>query len=322
MVDINFEYDPNFLNEEIRDGYLVTSDIKKLWLVQLDILNMFLNVCKKHNLHYFTEGGTTLGAVRHKGFIPWDDDIDVIMFRDDFMKLVQILKEELKYPYYMEYMETASFTMKIKRLDTTMIRLNNPEDIPSEFNKSEYKSPKCIGIDVFCFDNFPEEPDEIEKFKESLKFKAYVYRHSRFAYDYQYKRFDVKIDDLNKFKNRIKTSFNDYQIICQTYDNIDTKYIFNNCFPNHLENFEQVKYKEDYQDYVIFPFEMFELRLPVGYERVLDMHYTKRTGIPWQTPAKNLAYHNQELKLFLDFDNPYTKYTLDFYDKPEDVVKY
>ena len=67
---------------------------------------------------------------------------------------------------------------------------------------------------------------------------------------------------------------------------------------------------------------MFELRLPVGYERVLDMHYTKRTGIPWQTPAKNLAYHNQELKLFLDFDNPYTKYTLDFYDRPEDVVKY
>ena len=52
------------------------------------------------------------------------------------------------------------------------------------------------------------------------------------------------------------------------------------------------------------------------------MHYKKRTGIPWQTPAKNLAYHNQELKLFLDFDNPYTKYTLDFYDRPEDVVKY
>ena len=51
MVDINFEYDPDFLNEEIRDGYLVTSDIKKLWLVQLDILNMFLNT--KYTLDFY-----------------------------------------------------------------------------------------------------------------------------------------------------------------------------------------------------------------------------------------------------------------------------
>ena len=79
---------------------------------------------------------------------------------------------------------------------------------------------------MFCFDNFPEISDEMEKFKESLRFGAYMYRHSRFVYDYQYKRFDVKIDDLSKFKNKIKTSINDYQTICQTYNNIDTKYIF------------------------------------------------------------------------------------------------
>ena len=57
---------------------------------QLDILKAFIRVCDKHNLEYFLVYGTALGAIRHKGFIPWDDDIDVGMPRKDYEKYIEL----------------------------------------------------------------------------------------------------------------------------------------------------------------------------------------------------------------------------------------
>ena len=76
------------LNEEIIDGHLVIEEDKKLWAVEMDLAEKLLNVCKKHDLKIWAEGGTLLGAVRHKGFIPWDNDMDFVMMRDDYEKLI------------------------------------------------------------------------------------------------------------------------------------------------------------------------------------------------------------------------------------------
>jgi len=73
-----------FLQSEYRDGYFVDATMKRVWAVELDLLEQFQNICKRHSLKYYAIGGTLLGAVRHKGFIPWDDDIDVGMPRADY----------------------------------------------------------------------------------------------------------------------------------------------------------------------------------------------------------------------------------------------
>ena len=86
----------SFYKEEIRSGFLVTEKRKKVWAAELQMLEKFDEICQKHNLTYYAYYGTLLGAVRHQGFIPWDDDIDVVMFRDDYEKFQAIAPEEFK----------------------------------------------------------------------------------------------------------------------------------------------------------------------------------------------------------------------------------
>ena len=78
MCSINSD----FLKEEYRNGYLITDKMKKVWAVELDLLSELDRVCKKYNIKYYAAFGTLLGAIRDKGFIPWDDDLDIRVFEE------------------------------------------------------------------------------------------------------------------------------------------------------------------------------------------------------------------------------------------------
>lgn len=84
-----------FLEPEIRNDFLVGVDRKKLWAISLDLLIKFDEVCRKQNLQYYMIGGSLLGIIRHQGFIPWDDDIDVCMLREDYARFTEIQKSNL-----------------------------------------------------------------------------------------------------------------------------------------------------------------------------------------------------------------------------------
>ena len=91
----------DFLKEEKRGDFTVTAKRKRVWAVILDLIVEFDSVCRKHNLRYFLDSGSLLGAIRHGGFIPWDDDIDVTMPREDYEKFIR-LNDEFKHPYFLQ----------------------------------------------------------------------------------------------------------------------------------------------------------------------------------------------------------------------------
>ena len=78
---------------------LSNKELRKLQLAELDILKEFVALCQRNDLQYYIIGGTLLGAVRHGGFIPWDDDIDIAMPRKDYEKLLIVLNEQIEEPY-------------------------------------------------------------------------------------------------------------------------------------------------------------------------------------------------------------------------------
>lgn len=99
---LSMDIEDSFFKEEVRCGFTVTEKQKKIWAVELDLVSKLLEVCKKYDLKVFVFAGTLLGAIRHKGFIPWDDDFDVVMYRDDFEKLQEIATLEFREPYFFQ----------------------------------------------------------------------------------------------------------------------------------------------------------------------------------------------------------------------------
>ena len=95
----------DFLKEETRCEFLINEKQKKVWLIELYLLMEFDRVCKKYGLEYYAVYGTLLGAIRHNGYVPWDDDIDVCMPRDDYEKFLT-LADEFKEPYFLQIPET------------------------------------------------------------------------------------------------------------------------------------------------------------------------------------------------------------------------
>lgn len=88
-----------FFQAEIRENFQVDVTMKTVWAAELEVLSEIAKVCERHGLTWYMAFGSLLGAVRHKGFIPWDDDIDICLKRDDYIQLLQYLPKELPEGY-------------------------------------------------------------------------------------------------------------------------------------------------------------------------------------------------------------------------------
>lgn len=137
--------------------------LRKLQLTEFEILKDFDQLCKKHRLQYFLEGGTLLGAVRHGGFIPWDDDVDVLMPREDYLKLIALYKQGKIEGYFLQCIETDGncwyFFAKLRKENTVFI--------PKE--EKNIKSHRGAFIDIFPIEG-------VEK-KGTFNLKAADYIH-------------------------------------------------------------------------------------------------------------------------------------------------
>ncbi|MDE7384825.1 MAG: LicD family protein, partial [Anaeroplasmataceae bacterium] len=94
------------LGEEVLCGFCVSELRKKVWSKQLEMVKIFIEICEKNNLKYFACGGTLIGAVRHNGYIPWDDDIDLMMPRKDYEDFLRIAPKYLDGKYFLQYNKT------------------------------------------------------------------------------------------------------------------------------------------------------------------------------------------------------------------------
>ena len=153
-MEIKLEICADYFKSEMRDGFEVPSMMKRAWAAQMEVLHVVADVCNKNGIRYFADAGTLLGTVRHKGMIPWDDDIDICVVRQEYNRLIQVLPKALPHGFVIagmyadsERLQEAAFVPHLRVIaDETLWDFN---DYMRYFHGFPYQR---VGIDNFQMD--------------------------------------------------------------------------------------------------------------------------------------------------------------------------
>jgi len=128
----------------------VKENLRPCQLKQLDILEVIDGICRKHNIEYWLDGGTLLGAVRHGGFIPWDDDIDIAMRKEALEKFIKVAPSELPDGLFLQTPESDPLSKEpiIKVRDLNSLYIESTDTFNAEYQKGLY-------VDIFPFIDYP-----------------------------------------------------------------------------------------------------------------------------------------------------------------------
>lgn len=256
--------------------------------IQLNMLKYIKSICEENSITYFLGGGTLLGAIRHKGYIPWDDDIDIMLPRKDYNKLKNVFND-LKNEEYklLSYENCDSYYYPFAKIVNTKTKL-------IEYNQEEIEE-LGIYIDIFPIDEIPDEEKERKKvFKKFVFYNRLLkcYKHKDFSYlskskiSIFVKQILKSIINIFKLKNNI---LNNIDKICTKYTNTNTVACITGVY------FEKEIMPKSYiSDYVMVEFEGEEFKAPIGYDEYLTKHY----GDYMKLPPKEKQVSNHNTKVF------------------------
>lgn len=269
----------NFFEKEVICDFEVPELMKRAWAAELEILQVVIELCDRHQLRYFADGGTLLGTIRHQGFIPWDDDIDICLKREDFDRLAAVLLDELP-----DGFEVAGMFAKTRRLQGAefgqQLRVIADKDKwdESEYMKRFHGFPfSGVGIDIFPLDYMPRDSELVQVQQMIVGIGVAVLSHwdeLREAGELEKRLCQIE-EICNVSLPRNETTYNTLwrtiDKVCSLYDASEADEMTNYIYYINNPNFH-VK-KESYQDYIMMPFENMELAVPCGYEDYLIGQY-------------------------------------------------
>ncbi|MCR5655210.1 MAG: LicD family protein, partial [Lachnospiraceae bacterium] len=160
IYEKELEFPKEYFLTETRDGFLVPALMKHFWAAQMEVLRDISLVCEKYDIPWYADYGTMIGVVRHKGFIPWDDDLDICMLRPDYDRFLKVAVQELPAYYKVLHMDLN------KEYTDPMIRVTNGQVIPLDKEKTKkfHGFPLIAGVDIFPLDYlYPDAEKEEER---------------------------------------------------------------------------------------------------------------------------------------------------------------
>ncbi len=264
----------------------VKGTLRDIQLLYVELLRFIDNVCRKYDIEYCLTYGTLLGCIRHKGFIPWDDDCDILMMRSDYNKLIEILPKEInKYEFFKE---NCTLTRLINHEDNYFKDFNIAYDVKlghdkffsqpglgkSLFLQLGWLKP-LVKLDIFPFDYVKE--DSINYYTKNYLGHKYYFRRLYNEEDFSFeKEFNERYEKLGLTTNK-------------------TNYIGEGLDGSYIEDFGVITSD------LIFPmriakFEGYDLKIPNKSEELLKLWYGENyQDIPSDIVLHHYSEYNQTL---------------------------
>ena len=283
--------------EEKIANYKVSDKMKKVWKVELAMLDEVDRICKKHNLTYYLVHGSLLGAVRHQGFIPWDDDLDIAMPRTSYDKFIEVAAVELQKPLsiHTPLSEKDAFWGGFARIRNCMTTGMEAKDL-------SHKGNHGIWMDILPVDTCAPEELFYKKSKRIRYYQRLLYAK---IYGSEYDRYmDMKEPVWKWYRGLSKLYSHDYLAkqldkAMRAYTDVETGEVaFFHGYDKHRR-----LHAKDFADVTYLDFEQRKIPVPVGYENYLFM-LLGRDYMKYPPESERIPKHTG----IWDPEKPYTEY--------------
>ncbi len=267
----------------------------------LKLLDYFDSICKKYNLKYTLIAGSLLGAVRHKGFIPWDDDLDIAMPRVDYDKLLKIPSEEFVFPFFLQTPATD------KGYHKRFAKLRNSQTTEIPYKDAIFNYNHGVFIDIFPLDAIPDNENEFHKITKQLSNTTRILHYAarvnggigtlglsskkKIAYYILFPFVKAKIITSSRLFDRCNK-------IASKYENKPHKKV--GIFILTLQNKRFIFDAKDFSKYITMRFEDREYYVPKNYDNILTTSYGD-----YMIPVQQKSEHGDTV---VDVNTPFSDY--------------
>lgn len=269
----------DYLLPETREGVFLDEKKKKLFKVSVEILEEIKKICEKHGLRYYAAYGTLLGAIRHKGFIPWDDDMDLWMPRSDMNRFKKLAQKELSDCYFMQTTEVEPGMEK----DFVKVRDNRTTAIVSwQLNAGVYTN-MGIWVTIFPLDGCPTDDYGAERI---LARKLNIAKMISCAYRRTYRPLKGLLVHI---VSKLAVTILGVKRLCRMRDRVCPEFDISEKCTSLWSLFGYKRLHcptKVFSEWIDIPFEYTTIRVPKEYETVLSQLYGD-----WRCPVRGTQSH-------------------------------